>query len=410
MTGTELFIALVAGAGLGAVVGLERQRGEGDHRTGARTFGLYGVWGVAAAHLGELYGGVAFAALALGFVGLVVASYMHAAPVTGDYGTTTEAAQVATFVAGVLAHQSEWTAAMVLAIATAVVLGTKSTVHRFAGRLSDEDSRSFLQFAVVTGVVLPLVPDEAFGPYDAINPHEIWLMVVFVSAIGLVGYLGLRVLGQRSLGVTGTLGGVASSTAVTLGLSRLSRTSASLRPSLAAGIIGAAALMFPRMLIEAWVTAPELGRRIAPAAVALTLVTGGSAVWWLRRSSGSSDDDQVEVPNPLTLTVAVQFAAIYGLIVLVARILTVEAPAGSLVLLGAFSGLADVDAMTLSAGNLVSDGLAVDTAARAVLMAAAANTVVKVGLVLVLGTRELARSIGFTLVPVAVLAAALGYV
>lgn len=409
MTGIELVVAFAAGAGLGAVVGLERQLGEGEHRAGARTFALYGAWGVAAAYVGELFGGAAFAALALGFVGLVVASYLRAVSTTGDHGSTTEAAQVATFVAGVLAHQSEWVAAMVLAIATAVVLGVKPSVHRFAGRISDEDSRAFLQFAVVTGIVLPLVPDEAFGPYDAINPHEIWLMVVFVSAIGLVGYLGLRLVGSRSLGVTGMLGGLASSTAVTLGLSRLSRSAGALRPALAAGIIGAAALMFPRMLIEAWVTAPELALRIAPAAIALTLLTGASAAWWLRRSA-AADAESIDVRNPLTLSVAVQFAAVYGVIVLIARLLTAEAPEGSLVLLGAFSGLADVDAMTLTAGNLVSDGLAVDTAARAVLMAAAANTVVKVGLVAVLGTRELARSIAYTLVPVALLTAALGYV
>ena len=410
MTDIELLVALAVGAGLGAVVGLERQLGEGDHRTGARTFGLYGAWGVAAAHVGELFGGAAFAALALGFVALVVASYLHAAPATGDYGTTTEAAQVATFVAGVLAHQGEWVAAMVLAVATAVVLGTKSTVHRFAGQLSGQDSRSFLQFAVVTGIVLPLVPDEAFGPHGAINPHEIWLMVVFVSAIGFAGYLGLRLAGGRSLGVTGILGGIASSTAVTLGLSRLSRSSESLRPALAAGIIGAAALMFPRVLVEAWVTAPELAMRIAPAIVGLTLVTGASAVWWLRRQTTDSDEDAVAVRNPLTLTVAVQFAVLYGVIVAIGRVLAAEAPSGSLVLLGALSGLADVDAMTLTAGNLVSDGLAVDVGARAVLVAAASNTLVKVGLVLFLGTRGLTRGIALTLAPVAVLSAALAYV
>lgn len=409
MTGVELLIALAAGAGLGAVVGLERQLGEGDHRTGARTFGLYGAWGVAAAHVGELFGGAAFAALAFGFVALVVASYLHAAPASGDYGTTTEAAQVATFVVGVLAHQSEWVVAMVLAIATAVVLGTKSTVHHFAGQLSDQDSRSFLQFAVVTGIVLPLVPDEAFGPHGMVNPREIWLMVVFVSAIGFAGYLGLRLAGRRSLGVTGILGGIASSTAVTLGLGRLSRSSESLRPALAAGIIGATSLMFPRVLVEAWLTAPELALRIAPAVVGLTVVTGVSAVWWLRRETADTEEDPVDVRNPLTLTVAVQFAALYGVIVAVGRVLAAEAPSGSLVVLGALSGLADVDAMTLTAGNLVSDGLAVEVGARAVLVAAATNTLVKVGLVWFLGTRALTRSIGFTLVPVAVLAAAVGY-
>lgn len=407
MSGIELVVAFVVGGGLGAAVGLERQVGEGEQRTGARTFALYGIWGVAAAHVGDLYGGAAFAALALGFFLLVVVSHVLDVQVTGDRGTTTEAAQVATFVVGVLAYRTEWVAAVVLGVATAVILGTKDPVHRFADRVSEEDSRSALQFAVVTGIVLPLVPNEALGPYGAVNPREIWLMVVFVSAIGFVGYLGLRVVGGRSLGLTGVLGGVASSTAVTLGLSRLSRSSDALRPALAAGIVGASALMFPRVLVEAAATAPTLAVRLAPALAVLTIVTGVVTVWWLRRPVTGSDQAPVAVRNPLTLTVAVQFGALYAVIVLLARVLMAEVSTDSLVVLGAISGLADVDAMTLTAGNLVADGLEVETGARAVLVATASNTLVKVGLVWGLGTRGLARSVGLVLVPIAVLAGGL---
>lgn len=409
MTGIELVVALAVGGGLAAAVGLERQLGEGDQRTGARTFALYGVWGVAAAHAGDLYGGTAFGALALGFLTLVVVSYVLDVQVTGDRGTTTEAAQVATFVVGVLAYGSEWIAAVALAVATAVIVGAKTAVHQFAGRVSKEDSRSALQFAVVTGVVLPLVPNEAFGPYGAINPREIWLMVVFVTAIGFVGYVGLRVVGGRSLALTGVLGGVASSTAVTLGLSRLSRLSGGLGPALAAGIVGASTLMFPRVLVEAAATAPAMAIRLAPAMGMLTAATGAATVWWLRRPVVGTGPTSVPVRNPLTLTVAVQFGVLYGVIVLLARALMAEVSTDSLVLLGAISGLADVDAITLTAGNLVADGLEVETGARAVLVATASNTLVKVGLVWGLGTRGLARSVGLVLVPTAALAGVLAF-
>lgn len=409
MAGIELVVAFAVGGGLGAAVGLERQLGEGDQRTGARTFALYGVWGVAAGLAGDLHGGAAFGALALGFLLLVVVSHVLDAQATGDRGTTTEAAQVATFVVGVLAYRSEWIAAVVLAVATAVILGAKAAVHQFAGRVSEEDSRSALQFAVVTGVVLPLVPNEAYGPYGAVNPRQIWLMVVFVSAIGFVGYLGLRLVGGRSLGLTGVLGGVASSTAVTLGLSRLSRLSDGLRPALAAGIIGASTLMFPRVLVEAAATAPALAVRLAPALVVLTAATGVVTVWWLRRPALGADRASVPVRNPLTLTVAVQFGALYGVIVLLAKALMAEVSTDSLVVLGAISGLADVDAITLTAGTLVADGLEVETGARAVLVATATNTLVKVGLVWALGTRGLARSVGLVLVPAAVVAAGFAF-
>ncbi|HEX9765864.1 MAG TPA: DUF4010 domain-containing protein, partial [Nitriliruptorales bacterium] len=320
-----------------------------------------------------------------------------------DLGTTTEAAEVATFIVGILAWRQDWIAAVMLAVATAVVLGSKTYTHGLAARLSTDDTKAALQFAVVTGIVLPLVPDEQFGPWEAINPREIWLMVVIVSAIGLVGYVGLRARGSRSLGLTGILGGIVSSTAVTLGLSRHSRTADALRPALVAGIVGASALMYPRVVIEAAATAPELARTLAPTVLVLGGVLGAVTWWWFRRPIVAPGD--LEIRNPLTLTTAIQFAVLYGVIVLMARALVAEAGDESILLLGVLSGIADVDAITLTAGNLVAEGLDERVGAQVVLLAATSNALVKAGMVWIVGTRELARTAASTLVAAAVVTA-----
>jgi uncharacterized membrane protein (DUF4010 family) len=402
--GTHLIIALAAAGGLGAVVGLERQVSSHDAAiTGARTFALYGMWGTGAAFAGAQFGGVAFGALALAFGALLAASHLTAAPVEHDPGTTTEAAAVAVFVAGTLTWFGEFIPAVILTVTTAAILGAKAPVHRMAARISMDDRRSALQFAVITGVVLPLVPDEPMGPYGALNPRHIWLMVVFVSAIGLLGYIGLRVAGSRGVGVSGILGGLVSSTAVTLGFGRLARAEPSLRPALSAGVIGASTLMFPRMLVYAIVLAPALARETAPILLGITVLIGLSAWLRLRSQRGHQAPPTPDVRNPLTLKVALQFGVLYGVIVLVAEILINEGAGASLPLLGFFSGVADVDAITLTAATLVRDGLAADMGARVMLLAAAANTLFKAGLVRAVGTREIGRDVGVVLVPAGLL-------
>jgi uncharacterized membrane protein (DUF4010 family) len=395
----QLAVAIAAAAGLGAVVGLERQLGRdpGGAYAGARTFALYGAWGAAAGWLGDRFGVAAFAVLAAAFLGLVVASYLVGAK--SDPGTTTEAAAVIVFVVGTFAWAGEWTAAVAVAVGTAALLRAKEFLHSLSERFSDDDVQAVLQFAVITAVILPLVPNEDLGPLRAFNPFETWLMVVFVSAIGLVGYIGIRLLGERGLGVTGFAGGVVSSTAVTLGFSRLSRSHPHLRSVLAAGILGASAIMYPRVLIEAQVVSPPLAERLAIPLLVLgagMLVVAGA---WLVRPSGPPPSEGAPTfRNPLTLTTALQFGALYAAIVFLAALLTDNVSEGSLVLLGAASGITDVDAITLSTANLVEDGLDAQLASRVVLAAVTVNTAVKAALVALLGSRRLLVAAGVGLV------------
>jgi uncharacterized membrane protein (DUF4010 family) len=405
-TGT-IVTAFVVAAGLGAIIGLERQvRGdqedpvEADTYAGVRTFALYGAWGAGAGYLGDRFGSSAFLVAALVFGVLLIVTYVGVGNRTADWGTTTEAAAFVTFIVGALAWDEQWVAALAVAVGMAYLLKSKEVFHSVSRRFSDEDIKAVLQFATITAVVLPLIPNEDFGPFDAINPRKIWLMVIFVAGIGLVGYVSLRLLGSRGLSLTGFLGGLVSSTAVTLGFARMSKTSpAALTNALSAGIIAASGLMYGRVLVEAFVIEPDLGEELLlPLGLLFLLVEGAAFVWWRRSQSKAGRDPNLELTNPLTLTSALQFGALYGVIIFASKALLDRASEASLNIVGAVSGINDVDAITLSTADLVENaGLNPQVGAQVVLAAVAVNTLVKAGMAVALGNRRLGRTVGATL-------------
>jgi uncharacterized membrane protein (DUF4010 family) len=190
----------------------------------------------------------------------------------------------------------------------------------------------------------------------------------------------------------------------------MSRLQEALRPALAAGILAASGVMYPRVLVEASVIAPDLARRLAVPMLVLVAVVGAVAVvWWLRAGQSRKESSEVKVSNPLTLTAALQFGALYGAIVFFSKMLLDRVSEASLPIVGAVSGINDVDAITLSTANLVADGLDPAVGARAVMAAVVVNTVVKAGIVTVLGTRRLALGVGVGLVPAAVLGAVMWF-
>lgn len=409
----SVITAILAAAGLGAIVGLERQiRGDDkepsddDSYAGVRTFALYGAWGAGAGFLGDRFGTTAFFVAALAFGLLVVVSYVGVAQRSSDWGTTTEGAAFITFLVGTLAWAEQWVAAIAVAVGTAYLLRSKEFFHALSRRFSDDDIRAVLQFAAITAVVLPLVPNEDLGPFDAINPRRIWLMVVFVAAIGLVGYVSLRILGSRGLALTGLLGGLVSSTAVTLGFARMSKTSApAFSNALAAGIIAASGLMYGRVIVEAFAIEPALGREIViPLGILFVLVEGVAFALWRRSESRHRPEPDVEFSNPLTLTTALQFGALYGVIIFASKALLDRASEASLNIIGALSGINDVDAITLSTADLVENsGLDPGVGAQVVILAVTVNTLVKGGMAMALGNRRVARSVGSVLGVAAVL-------
>jgi uncharacterized membrane protein (DUF4010 family) len=397
MTSTQALLAFLVAGALGFVVGLERQFSPhgSEGYAGARTFALYGMWGAAAGLIGDRYGGLAVAAALVAAAALIIASYLAFMKVSGDLGTTSEAAALMVFAIGLLAWEAMWVAAIGATVAVTALLRAKAALHAVAHRFSDEDVKTFLQFAVVTAVVLPLVPDQAIGRFEGFNPREVWLMVVFVSAIGLAGYVALRLFGSRGLVLTGLLGGLVSSTAVTMSFSRMARADRQPTGALAAGVLAACGLMFARVLIEAVVLAPALAASLAPWLLgAFVVVEAAALIWWRRSSRSSPQTGELVIRNPLTLTVALAFGAVYAVVAFASRAAIELIDESSLSIVGAVSGLNDVDAITLSMGNLVHAGLPVEHATAAVLAAVTVNTLVKAMLAITIGGRMHGRRVG----------------
>jgi uncharacterized membrane protein (DUF4010 family) len=393
-TAAELILRTVIAAALGGLIGLERQVSRRHIDTpfsGMRTFALYSVWGLGAGLLGSEFGPAAFAVAAVAFGAVLVVEYWFVGQ-RGETGTTTVAASFVAFLVGFIVWAGFEVAALAVAVGVAALLQSKLWVHSRVSRFTEEDLRAVLRFGVLTAVILPLVPNRFMGPFDALNPFQVWLMVVFVAGVGLVGYTALRMLGPQGLAPTGLVGGLVSSTAVTLGFARMARKTPDLSAALASGVLAASGLMYVRVAIWTFALAPALARRlVVPLILLFVLVEGAAAVSWWQTTRRHKVDPDLEIKNPVTVTSALQFGVLYAAVIVVAKGLVERLEEASLSIVGVVSGINDVDAITLATSNMVrEDVVSSGAAAKAVLAAVTVNTLVKAGLATFIGGRRLA--------------------
>ena len=383
---------------IGLLVGLEREysQGEGNLFAGARTFALIALLGAGAALLSHWFSSpwpLVAAFLLVG--GLVTAGYLMGAR-AGRVGLTTEMATLLTFAAGALSLLGYLTLAAALGVACAVLLSLKLEVRRLVSHISREDVYATLKFAVITAIVLPLLPARGYGPspLDVLSPRDVWLMVVFISGIGFVGYVLMKLVGpRRGIGLTGLLGGLVSSTAVTLGFSARARRAPDLARNFALAIALSWTVMFMRVLIEAAVVGGRLVTALWPPILASGAV-GLLYCLYLLLSQGTTGEGEVELSTPFELGPAVKFGLLYALILVGSKAARMYLGDAGVYLASVVSGVADVDAITLSMAKLSAAGeIPFSTAARAVVLAAMANTAVKGGIALVLGAKGLRRAI-----------------
>jgi uncharacterized membrane protein (DUF4010 family) len=253
-------------------------------------------------------------------------------------------------------------------------------------------------------VVLPLLPDQGYGPWQTLNPHRIWWMVVLIAAMSFVGYFAVKEAGARKGAIfTGLFAGLASSTALTLHFSRLARGEPVLSPMLATGILLACGTMFPRMAVVLAVTAPGLLLPALPPLALMTLVLYGAALrqWWV--SSDRRGGSASPMTNPLGLPAAIGFGALLALVMVLAKGVEVWLGGAGVLALAAASGIADVDAITLSLAGMSGTGLDPRVAVTGIVLAAATNCLVKGGMATTIGGGHLGLTVALPLGAAAVL-------
>jgi uncharacterized membrane protein (DUF4010 family) len=312
-----------------------------------------------------------------------------------DPGQTTEVAIVLTFLLGALVVIGPREGAIVLGATVAVLLHLRDELKGLVASLSDRDVRAMMQFVVVSLIVLPTLPDRTFGPYDVLNPREIWWMVVLIVGLNLVGYGAFRLLGEKvGTALAGILGGIVSSTATTVTYARLAKENEEVTPVAVVIVWIASGVVFVRVLVEIAVVAPTfLADAAGPIGVMMLVVAVGTALIW--RTTKEEGTHPLQPQNPAQLKAALTFGALYAAVLFAVAAAQAFFGGAGLFAAAALSGISDMDAITLTISQLVSrQALDRDTAWRLILVASLANLVFKFGLVAALGNKQMATRQG----------------
>ena len=373
-------VALFVALGIGALVGLEREQSESAGRfAGVRTFPLVALFG---GLVQQFYPSLLPIALGMLFV-LVAIAYAGKVVLEGDVGMTTAVATILTFVYGAMTTHSEegLTLAVVFGTVTATLLAVKEPAHAFARGLDREELRDALKFLIIALVVLPLLPDEELEVLFGLNPRFVWLMVVFVSGLSFLGYLLTKILGpEKGIGLTGLFGGFVSSTATVMAMAEKSRRNPELTSVCAFAAAVASITMFPRALILVAVVNVDLAVTLAVPLLAMTAVgVSLAAVVMVRQRRAEAPT--VDLENPFRIKPALAFGAFFAVILLAVDVLDTLFGDAGVYAAAVVSGLADVNAITLSLARLALEGeVAAPVAEAAVVLAVIVNSAVKVGI------------------------------
>lgn len=386
----ELFQRLSVALAIGLVIGLERgwhTRGEreGERAAGLRTHALAGVlggvWGAIAHGTGD--GGVIALALVFSVFSGIVAFYrFREISHDGTFGVTTVVAAMLAFALGALAVVGNMQAAAAAGVTVAGLLALKTLLHTWVRRLSWVELRSALVLLAMTFVALPMLPNRTIDPWDAINPFALWLMTILIALLSFAGYVAIKVMGgRRGVVLTGLAGGLVSSTAVTLNLARLARDNPQEGGALVAGALFASAMMMARVLIVVGILSARLFALLGVPIGLAGLVLAGAGFAMLKSSGGGEErhgsGDAIEVKNPFEIVTVLSFGALLTVITVLAKVVTHVAGDVGAYVLAAISGIADVDAITLSMARLTPGAIRLDVAAWAIVIAVAVNTASK---------------------------------
>lgn len=393
---TTLLLAIALGIGL--VIGLEREyttRETSKLFAGVRTFPLISLLGFLAAYWANLYSVWIFV-ITFGALALLVAISYYILAKDGYLGGTTEVTVFVAFFAGAMVYKQEVLIALEVAIATALMLSLKLRFSDIFGKINQKDTISLVNFLIMTAIVLPVLPDRALGPYNAINPRDVWYMVIVISSVSFFGYLISKFAGSnQGIILTSILGGIASSTVLTFDFSQKSRQSPEIARNYGVGIVLASSIMYIRLWVLIFLFHQTLAMNVLLPFTLLSLAGLTVVFVIMRRQHLHESSSNVDIPNPLNIKGALKFAAIFSGILLLVRVAEDYLGSQGIYLVSAFSGTVEMDAITISMTKFARDAQTIAIAANAILFASITNTLFKYGITLSTAEREVKKITSF---------------
>ncbi|TWT53777.1 MgtC family protein [Rubripirellula amarantea] len=385
----ETYQAIAISLGLGLLVGLQRQWKESEI-AGIRTFPLISLFGTLSTLMADQSGWLIAAGVLSIAVLLAIANIAKIRSGDFDSGMTTEIAALLMFAVGCALGTGNTGPAIVTAGVAAVLLHWKQRLHGLVASMTDKDLRALMNLVLISLVVLPILPDQTFGPYDVLNPYDIWRMVVLIVGISMVAYVAYKLLGAKAGAILGGIfGGLISSTATTVSYARQTKSSPDATTMAAMVILIASTVVNVRILIEIGIVSPSLLKfTFLPMTSLLILMVVECFVLYLplRRHATTPPDHD----NPAQLKPAIIFGGLYAIILFAVAAAKDIFGENSLYAIAGISGLTDVDAITLSTAKMFNEGrVDPDTAWRVIVIATLSNLIFKAGAVVLLGTRKL---------------------
>ncbi|MGC9517964.1 MAG: MgtC/SapB family protein [Methanomicrobiales archaeon] len=390
-----LILKFLISIAIGALIGTERERKETMEFAGIRTFILIALFGTISAYLSNYYSYFLIIAF-LALTSLVCISYIISSRINEDIGTTTEIAALLTFILGALCYADDgYKIAPIIAIIITALLAFKPYLHSFIRKISEKEMLNTVKFLIIAFVILPLLPNQTMGPLNVFNPYQIWLMIVFISAISYAGYILMKLIGaQRGLSITGIIGGLVSSTAVVTAMAgRVKESDFLIKAAVFASVI-ASSMMFLRVLFEVLVVNSELIPLLLAPMLSMGILGIILAIVVWKRTEFKEIDAEVKLENPFSLKPAFIFGALFLVILFVTRIADIYYGSSGLYVASIISGVADVDAITISMALQAKTTISNTTAVTAITLASISNTVVKFVIALSIGTKKFAKYIG----------------
>jgi uncharacterized membrane protein (DUF4010 family) len=410
LTQMEFLLRLLVACGIGFLVGLEREHKALEQNeeafAGIRTYILLALLGFVGAGLNYLFGPWMLPLIVFSVIALTAISYWVTAS-KGNIGGTAELTTILVVLLGTLTFHGELLISSMIAVLLVVLLSAKLKLQNVIEKISGEEMYDFLRFVVIALLLFPFLPDETYGPYDVLNPKEIGWVILLTSGLGLVGYIMMRVFGtHKGILLTGIVGGFVSSTAVTWVFSKRSKEHPALSVHCAIAILAASSIMILRVGIWVFVFNPKLMETLlVPIIIMFVAAISVPIILFIRNKQNKQTETEMPPGKPLNLKGALIFGLIYTFILFaVAYANSIYGERGIFIASG-IAGLTDVDAITISVSRLAGQSIELLSAQFAIIIATVSNTIVKAGIAMWSGSKEMRKYIllGYGVVFVAAL-------